>query len=107
MAVIELVQGEVGAAKTRRRTRRTVAPAVPDEVAELAVEEEAAADAETAADLAGAHGAENLDESDDAAVQRAAVEAEAAADAETAADLAGAHGAENLDESDDDTKPEA
>jgi large subunit ribosomal protein L17 len=106
MAVIELVQGEVGAAKTRRRTRRAVAPAVPDEVAELAVEEEATADAETAAELAGAEGAENLDEGPEAEAQRAAIEAEAAADAETAADLAGAHGAENLDESDD-TEPEA
>ena len=107
MAVIELVQEEVGASRPRRRTRRPAAPAVPEAVAEAAVEAEAAADAETAADLAGAHGAEDLDESDDAAEQRAAVEAEAAADAETAADLAGAHGAENLDESDDDTEPEA
>jgi large subunit ribosomal protein L17 len=108
MAVIELVTEEVGAsAKPRRRTRRPVAPAVPATVAETAVEEEAAADAETAADLAGAHGAENLDESQDAAVQRAAIEEEAAADAETAADLAGAHGAENLDESDDEAEPEA
>jgi large subunit ribosomal protein L17 len=106
MAVIELVQGEVGAAKTRRRTRRAVAPAVPDEVAELAVEEEATADAETAAELAGAGGAENLDEGPEAEAQRAAVEAESAADAEAAADLAGTHGAENLDESDD-TEPEA
>jgi large subunit ribosomal protein L17 len=105
MAVIELVQGEVGAAKTRRRTRRAVAPAVPDEVAELAVEEEAAADAETAADLAGTHGAEDLDEGPEAADQKLAVEEEAAADAETAADLAGAHGAENLDE--DPAEPEA
>jgi large subunit ribosomal protein L17 len=106
MAVIELVRGEVGASKTRRRTRRAVAPAVPDEVAELAVEEEAAADAGTAADLAGAHGAENLDEGPEAEAQRAAIEAEAAADAETAAELAGAEGAEDLDE-DDDAEPEA
>jgi hypothetical protein len=80
---------------------------VPAEVADLAVEEEAAADAETAADLAGAHGAENLDESEDSAAQRAFLEEEAAADAEAAADLAGAHGAENLDESEDDAEPEA
>jgi large subunit ribosomal protein L17 len=106
MAVIELVSGEVGASKTRRRTRRAVAPAVPDEVAELAVEEEAAADAETAADLAGAHGAENLDEGPEAEAQRAAIEEEASADAETAAELAGADGAEDLDE-DDDAEPEA
>ena len=68
MAVIELVREEVGTSKQRRRTRRpaaSVAPAVPEEVAELAIEEEAAADAEVAADLAGAHGAENLDESAD------------------------------------------
>jgi large subunit ribosomal protein L17 len=107
MAVIELVREEVGAAKPRRRTRRpasSVAPAVPAEVAELAREEEAAADAETAADLAGAHGAENLAESDDAAEQKAAVEAEAAADAETAAEVAGADGAEDLDE--DKAEPE-
>jgi large subunit ribosomal protein L17 len=112
MAVIELVREEVGTgSRPRRRTRRpaaaAAAPAVPQEVADLALEEEAAADAETAADLAGAHGAENLDESDDAAAQKAAIEAEAAADAETAADLAGAHGAENLDESADDAEPEA
>ena len=74
-----------------------------------ALEAEAEADAETAAELAGAEGAEDLDEDEDAAVQRAAVEAEAEADAETAADLAGAHGAENLDEDADDAeaKPEA
>src|SRR6202522_2191009 len=53
MAVIELVREEVGASKPRRRTRRAAAPAVPEEVAELAVEEEAAADAEAAAELAG------------------------------------------------------
>ena len=111
MAVIELVREEVGASKPRRRTRRpaaaATAPNVPQEVADLALDEEAAADAETAADLAGAHGAENLDESDDAAEQKAAIEAEAAADKETAADLAGAHGAENVDESADDAEPEA
>jgi large subunit ribosomal protein L17 len=107
MAVIELVQGEVGTSSAPRRRTRRPSPAVPDAVAEAAIEAEDAADAETAADLAGAHGAENLDESQDAAVQRAAIEAEAAADAETAADLAGAHGAENLDESDDDAEPEA
>jgi large subunit ribosomal protein L17 len=110
MAVIELVREEVGTSKPRRRTRRSAAaataPAVPPGLADFALDEEAAADAETAADLAGAHGAENLDESDDAAEQKAAIEAEAAADAETAADLAGAHGAENLDESDD-AEPEA
>jgi large subunit ribosomal protein L17 len=105
MAVIELVTEEVGAsAKPRRRTRRpaaAAAPAVPEAVAETAIEEEDAADAETAAEVAGADGAENLDESEDAPAQRAAVEAEAAADAETAAEVAGAHGAENLDESGD------
>ena len=103
MAVIELVREEVGGAKPRRRTRRpaAAAPAVPPEVAELAREEEAAADAETTADLAGAHGAENLAESADDAEQRAVVEAEVAADAETFAEVAGADGAENVDESDD------
>jgi large subunit ribosomal protein L17 len=108
MAVIELVREEVGTgtSRPRRRTRRPAAPAVPESVAAAAVAEEAAADAETAADLAGAHGAENLDESADAAVQREAVEEEAAADAETAADLAGAHGAENLDEDADDAEAE-
>ncbi|MGH3249482.1 MAG: 50S ribosomal protein L17 [Trebonia sp.] len=106
MAVIELVRGEVGASKTRRRTRRATAPAVPDEVAKLAVEEEAAADAEAAADLAGAHGAENLDEGPEAEAQRAAIEGEAAADAEAAAEFAGAEGAENLDE-DDAAEPKA
>jgi large subunit ribosomal protein L17 len=62
MAVIELITEEVGANKSRRRTRRPAAPAVPAAVAEAAVEAEAAADAETAAELAGAEGAENLDE---------------------------------------------
>jgi large subunit ribosomal protein L17 len=106
MAVIELVQGDVGASRTRRRTRRPAASAVPQAVAEAAVEAEAAADAETAADLAGAHGAEDLDEGPEAADQKLAVEEEAAADAETAADLAGAHGAENLDEDADDAEDE-
>jgi large subunit ribosomal protein L17 len=106
MAVIELVQGEVGTTtRARRRTRRpAAAPAVPEAVAEAAIAEEDAADAETAAELAGAEGAENLDEDANAEVQRAAVEAEAEADAETAADLAGAHGAENLDEDADDAE---
>ncbi len=107
MAVIELVREEVGTSKPRRRTRRPATPAVPDAVAEAAVEAEAAADAEAAAELAGADGAEDLDESPEADVQRAAVEAEAAADTEAAAELAGADGAENLDESADDAKPEA
>jgi large subunit ribosomal protein L17 len=62
MAVIELVQDEVGTSRPRRRTRRPAAQAVPQAEAEAAIEAEAAADAETAADLAGAHGAENLDE---------------------------------------------
>jgi large subunit ribosomal protein L17 len=108
MAVIELVREEVGTgtSRPRRRTRRPAAPAVPESVAAAAVAEEAAADAETAAELAGADGAENLDESADAAVQREAVEEEAAADAETAADLAGAHGAENLDEDANDAEAE-
>ena len=106
MAVIELVREEVGGSRPRRRTRRPAAPAVPESVAATAVAEEAAADAETAAELAGADGAENLDESADAAVQREAVEEEAAADAETAADLAGAHGAENVDEDADDAEAE-
>jgi large subunit ribosomal protein L17 len=106
MAVIELVREELGASKSRRRTRRAPAASpVPNSVAEAAVEAEAAADAETAADLAGAHGAEDLDEGPDAAEQKLAVEEEAAADAETAADLAGAHGAEDLDE--DPAEPEA
>ena len=85
MAVIELVTEELGATKSRRRTRRAPAASpVPNAVAEAAVEAEAAADAETAADLAGAHGAENLDESaDDAADKQRVVEEEAAADAET------------------------
>jgi large subunit ribosomal protein L17 len=105
MAVIELVQGEVGTTRARRRTRRpAAAPAVPDAVAAAAIEAEDAADAETAAELAGAEGAENLDEDAGAEAQRAAVEAEAEADAETAADLAGAHGAEDLDEDADDAK---
>ena len=106
MAVIELVTEELGASKSRRRTRRPPAASpVPNAVAEAAVAAEAAADAETAADLAGAHGAEDLDESADAAEQKLAIEEEAAADAETAADLAGAHGAEDLDE--DPAEPEA
>ena len=84
MAVIELVQEEVGTSRPRRRTRRPAASAVPQAVAEAAVEAEAAADAETAADLAGAHGAEDLDEGPEAADQKLAVEEEAAADAETA-----------------------
>jgi large subunit ribosomal protein L17 len=107
MAVIELVREEVGAAKPRRRTRRPAsetAPAVPESVAELAVEEEAAADAEAAAEFGGAHGAEDLDESADDAGLKAVLEEDAATNAEAAADLAGAHGAENLDE---DTEPEA
>jgi len=106
MAVIELVREEVTGSRPRRRTRRPAAPAVPASVAATAVAEEAAADAETAAELAGADGAENLDESADAVVQREAVEEEAAADAETAADLAGAHGAENVDEDADDAEAE-
>ncbi len=116
MAVIELIREEVATSRPRRRTRRpaaaATAPAVPQEVADEALEEEAAADAETAADLAGAHGAENIDEDPGAAEQKAAALAEAAADAETAADLAGAHGAENIDEDAGDSddagdKPEA
>ena len=105
MAVIELVTEEVGASKSRRRTRRPAASAVPAAVAETAVAAEAAADAETAAELAGAHGAEDLDESADAAEQKLALEEEAAADAKTAAELAGAEGAEDLDE--DPAEPEA
>ena len=105
MAVIELVTEEVGASKSRRRTRRPAASAVPAAVAEAAVAAEAAADAETAAELAGAHGAEDLDESADAAEQKLALEEEAAADAKTAAELAGAEGAEDLDE--DPAEPEA
>jgi large subunit ribosomal protein L17 len=106
MAVIELVTEELGASKSRRRTRRPPAASpVPNSVAQAAVEAEAAADAETAADLAGAHGAEDLDESADAAEQKLAIEEEAAADAETAAELAGAEGAEDLDE--DPAEPEA
>jgi large subunit ribosomal protein L17 len=110
MAVIELVTEELGATKSRRRTRRAPAASpVSNAAAAAAVKAEAAADAETAADLAGAHGAEDLDEGPEAAEQKLAIEEEAAADAETAADLAGAHGAENLDEDADDAedKPEA
>jgi large subunit ribosomal protein L17 len=103
MAVIELVTEEVGAVKPR--TRRAAAPAVPQAVADAAVEAEAAADAEAAAEFAGAHGAENIDESDDAVAQRAVIEAEGVADAEAAAEFAGAHGAENIDE--DAAEPEA
>jgi large subunit ribosomal protein L17 len=109
MAVIELVREEVGASKPRRRTRRPaseIAPAVPEGVAELAVEEEDAADAATAADLAGAHGAEDLDESADDAGLKAVLEEDAATNEEAAADFAGAHGAENLDE-DAEPEPEA
>jgi large subunit ribosomal protein L17 len=106
MAVIELVTEELGATKSRRRTRRAPAASpVSNAAAAAAVKAEAAADAETAADLAGAHGAEDLDEGPEAAEQKLAIEEEAAADAETAADLAGAHGAENLDE--DPAEPEA
>jgi large subunit ribosomal protein L17 len=104
MAVIELIREEVGgaASRTRRRTRRPAASAVPQAEVDAAIAAEDAADAETAADLAGAHGAEDLDEGPEAADQKLAVEEEAAADAKTAADLAGAHGAENLDEDADD-----
>jgi large subunit ribosomal protein L17 len=86
MAVIELVTEELGATKSRRRTRRAPAASpVSDAAAKAAVEAEAAADAETAADLAGAHGAENLDESADDAADAERVAAEEA-DAETATD---------------------
>jgi large subunit ribosomal protein L17 len=105
MAVIELVREELGAAKSRRRTRRPAAPAVPSAVAEAAVEAEAAADAEAAAEFAGAHGAEDLDEGPEAAEQKLAIEEEAAADAEAKAEFAGADGAENVDE--DPAEPEA
>jgi large subunit ribosomal protein L17 len=104
MAVIELVREEVSGSRPRRRTRRPATPAVPESVAARAVAEEAAADAETAAELAGADGAENLDESADAVAQREAIEEEAAADKAAAADLAGAHGAENIDEDADDAE---
>jgi large subunit ribosomal protein L17 len=108
MAVIELIREEVGgASRTRRRTRRPTAPAVPQAEVDAAIAAEDAADAETAADLAGAHGAEDLDEGPEAADQKLAVEEEAAADAKTAADLAGAHGAENLDEDADATDDDA
>ena len=106
MAVIELVTEELGASKSRRRTRRAPAASpVSNAAAAAAVAAEEAADAETRADLAGAHGAEDLDEGPEAAEQKLAIDEEAAADAETAADLAGAHGAENLDE--DPAEPEA
>jgi large subunit ribosomal protein L17 len=105
MAVIELVTEELGATKSRRRTRRAPAASpVPDAVAKSAVEAEAAADAETAADLAGAHGAENLDESaDDAADKQRVVEeeADADADAETEAD------ADAVEDTADEAEPEA
>ena len=68
-------------------------------VAETAVEERPPPTRRPRPTWSGAHGAENLDESEDAAVQKGSRRGEAAADAETAADLAGAHGAENLDES--------
>jgi large subunit ribosomal protein L17 len=80
MAVIELVQEEVGAGRPRRRTRRA-APAVPAEVAEAALEAEDAADAEVAADLAGAHGAENIDESEDTDASEDSAESEGDAEA--------------------------
>jgi large subunit ribosomal protein L17 len=106
MAVIELVREEAGTSRPRRRTRRAtaaaVAPEVPQEVADLALDEEAAADTEAAADLAGAHGAENLDESADDAGLKAVLEEDAETNAEAAADVDGAHGAEDLDESPDD-----
>jgi large subunit ribosomal protein L17 len=77
MAVIELVTEELGATKSRRRTRRAPAASpVSDAAAKAAVEAEAAADAETAADLAGAHGAENLDESPEDAAESEIVKAE-------------------------------
>jgi large subunit ribosomal protein L17 len=77
MAVIELVTEELGATKSRRRTRRAPAASpVSDSAAKAAVEAEAAADAETAADLAGAHGAENLDESPEDAADSEVVKAE-------------------------------
>ncbi len=88
MAVIELVTEEVGASKSRRRTRRPAALAGPDAVAKAAVEAEAAADAETAAELAGAHGAENLDESAEDAAESEIVKAE-------------------VDEDEDEAEPEA
>jgi large subunit ribosomal protein L17 len=77
MAVIELVTEELGATKSRRRTRRAPAASpVSDSAAKAAVEAEAAADAETAADLAGAHGAENLDESSEDAADSEIVKTE-------------------------------
>jgi large subunit ribosomal protein L17 len=101
MAVIELVREEAGTSRPRRRTRRPaseIAPAVPAEVAEEAQAEEAAADAEVAADLAGAHGAENLSEDADDAGLKAVLADDADTNAAAAADVDGAHGAENLDE---------
>jgi large subunit ribosomal protein L17 len=99
MAVIELVREETGASRPRRRTRRStaaaVAPNVPAEVAELAEEEEAAADAETAAELAGS---ENLDEDPADAGLKAVLEDDATENAEAKAEFEGAHGAENIDE---------
>jgi large subunit ribosomal protein L17 len=99
MAVIELVTEELGATKSRRRTRRAPAASpVSDAAAKAAVEAEAAADAETAADLAGAHGAENLDESPEDAADKARVVAEEA-DGETTTD--------EVEDDTDEAEPEA
>jgi len=99
MAVIELVTEELGATKSRRRTRRAPAASpVSDSAAKAAVEAEAAADAETAADLAGAHGAENLDESPEDAADKARVVAEEA-DGETTTD--------EVEDDTDEAEPEA
>jgi large subunit ribosomal protein L17 len=124
MAVIELVREESSSSRPRRRTRRSAegqaavaAEAVADEqtAAELAgaenldedpadaglkavLEEDATANAEAAADFAGAHGAENLDEDPGDAGLKAVLEEDADTNAEAAADVDGAHGAENIDE---------
>src|ERR1700760_718409 len=88
MAVIELVREESSSSRPRRRTRRSAE-------GQAAVAAEAAADAQTSAEMAGA---ENLDEDPADAGLKAVLEEDADTNAEAAADFAGAHGAENLDE---------
>ena len=88
MAVIELVREESSSSRPRRRARRSAE-------GQAAVAAEAAADAQTSAEMAGA---ENLDEDPADAGLKAVLEEDADTNAEAAADFAGAHGAENLDE---------
>src|SRR6201996_3609102 len=88
MAVIELVREEAGSSRPRRRTRRSAE-------GQAAVANEAAADAQTAAEVAGT---ENLDEDSGDAGLKAVLEDDAVVNEEAKADFEGAHGAENLDE---------